>query len=123
MEHGVAVGVVGPRFAGAAGEDAVVGVVGVAGERGGGGGGLTCARLAQAVAEAVVGQTVDDFIALVVAPAEHAPGSIVAVAAGLGSGAACRGVADLHAVAAGVKLVADCELLVHWFRESMLFFS
>ena len=93
MEHGVAVGVVGPRFAGAAGEDAVVGVVGVAGERGGGGGGLTCPALAQAVAEAVVAQAVDDFTAFVITPAEHAPGGVVAVAAGLGGGAACRGVA------------------------------
>ena len=66
---------------------------------------------ADAVAEAVVGQAVDDFAAFVVAPAEHAPGRVVGVAADLGGGAAHGGVADLHAVAAGVKLVADGELL------------
>ena len=43
---------------------------------------------------------------------EHAPGGFVAVGADLCCGTACRGVADLHAVAAGVKLVADGELLV-----------
>ena len=73
LAGGVAVGVVSPQLTGAAGEDAVVGVVGVAGERGGGGGGLTCAALADAVAVAVVGEAADDFIAFVVAPAEHAP--------------------------------------------------
>ena len=79
LAGGVAVGVVGPQLAGAAGDDAVVGVVGVAGEGGGGGSGLTCPALAQTVAEAVVAQTADDFVALVVAPAEHAPGGVVGV--------------------------------------------